>query len=250
MHAAPRIVPPHRSRSRPAFVLALWVLALAISAQMTSAASAGSVRLEIPGPSALHKVHAEHAIHGGRPALKVTDRATGAGEIDDQMVIVPYTDFRDGEITVELAGDVAPGAPPEARGFVGIAFRVQGAAERFEAFYLRPANARAEDQVRRNHAAQYISHPGFPWYRLREEFPEKYESYVDLVPGRWTTVRIVVEGQTARLYVHGAEQPTLIVNDLKQGASRGAIGLWIGPGTEAHFADLRVSAVVTADPPP
>lgn len=63
---------------------------------------------------------------------------------------------------------------------------------------------------------------------------------MDLVPGEWTRVKIVIAGATARLYVHGAEQPSLIVNDLKLGASEGTVALWIGPGTEAHFANLRV----------
>jgi hypothetical protein len=95
--------------------------------------------------------------------------------------------------------------------------------------------------VRRNHSTQYISHPDFPWHRLRKEFPEKYESYADLVPGEWTKLKIEARGDKARLYVHNAAQPVLVVNDLKQGQSQGQIALWIGPGTVAHFANLRVS---------
>jgi len=76
---------------------------------------------------------------------------------------------------------------------------------------------------------------------LRKETPGKYESYVDLVPGEWTKVKISVTGVKARLYVHGSDQPTLVVNDLKLGLAKGAIGLWIGPGTVAHFSNLRVS---------
>ena len=75
---------------------------------------------------------------------------------------------------------------------------------------------------------------------LKEE-TEKYEAYVDLIPDEWIKVKIVVEGANARLYVHGNEQPTLIIHDLKKGDSRGALALWIGPGTEAHFANLRVT---------
>jgi signal peptidase I len=41
---------------------------------------------------------------------------------------------------------------------------------------------------------------------LRKEFPEKYESYVDLVAGEWTRVKIEVRGEKARLYVNGVEQ--------------------------------------------
>jgi hypothetical protein len=67
---------------------------------------------------------------------------------------------------------------------------------------------------------QYISHPECPWYLLRKETQGRYESYVDLVAGEWTTIRIEVDGRRARLYVHGHEQPTLIVNDVKSGATR------------------------------
>ena len=62
------------------------------------------------------------------------------------------------------------------------------------------------------------------------------------VTGAWTHVRIEVTGVRARLFVNGATQPSLIVNDLKRGATTGQIGLWIGAGTEAYFRDLRVTA--------
>jgi hypothetical protein len=140
-----------------------------------------------------------------------------------------------------VSGEPGPGAAQAARGFVGIAFRVASDQSKFECFYLRPTNGRADDQVRRNHSAQYISFPEFPWQKLRKEFPEKYESYVDLVPGEWTKVRIEVKAGKARLFVHGASQPTLIVNDLKLGETNGAVALWIGPGTVAHFANVRVT---------
>ena len=95
--------------------------------------------------------------------------------------------------------------------------------------------------MQRNHSAQYISHPEYPWQRLREETPGKYETYVDLVPGEWTKVKIEVKGDKARLYVNGAEQPVLLVNDLKHGKTSGNLALWIGPGVVAHFANLRVT---------
>lgn len=176
----------------------------------------------------------------GKKALGVTE-AAGVEASAETLVVVPGAEFGDGTIEVDLAGAPAAGASGGARGFVGIAFRVQEDRSRYECFYLRPTNGRAEDQLRRNHSAQYIAHPEFPWYRLRKETPGMYESYVDLVPGEWTKVKVVVSGRDARLFVHGAEQPTLIVNDLKLDATTGAVALWIGPGTEAHFANLKVS---------
>ena len=154
--------------------------------------------------------------------------------------VVKDTSFRDGTIEVELAGQPAAGAGAGARGFIGIAFRLQGDG-RYEYIYLRPTNGRADDQVRRNHSTQYSSHPDFDFAKSRQEAPEKYESYVDLEPGVWTRYKIEVDGRKARLYVHGAEQPCLIVNDLKLEPQAGAVALWVGPGTEGYFANLKIT---------
>jgi hypothetical protein len=149
--------------------------------------------------------------------------------------------FRDGVIEVDLAGQPAAGAISGARGFIGIAFRIQ-ADGRYDYIYLRPTNGRADDQVRRNHSTQYSSYPDFDFARSRQEAPEKYESYVDLEPGVWTKYKIEVEGRNARLYVNGAEQPCLIVHDLKLDPQAGGVALWVGPGTEGYFANLKIAA--------
>jgi hypothetical protein len=181
----------------------------------------------------------EPAEYRGRKALKVVEPTINQG---GGIAIVDGTTFRNGTIEADIAGFPAPGAPGEARGFVGIAFRVQSDRKRYEAFYLRPTNGRADDQLRRNHSTQYVSEPEFPWHRLRKENPGVYESYVDLETGAWTRVRIVVDGTKARLFVHDSPQPALIVNDLKLGDTSGAIGLWLGTGTEAYFSSLNVTA--------
>ena len=155
--------------------------------------------------------------------------------------VVKDQSFQDGTIEVEVAGQPAAGAGGGARGFIGIAFRLQGDGA-YEYIYLRPTNGRADDQVRRNHSTQYSSHPDFDFARSRKEAPEKYESYVDLEPGVWTKYKIEVEGRKARLYVHGAEQPCLIVNDLKLEPRGGGVALWVGPGTEGYFANLKITA--------
>ena len=153
----------------------------------------------------------------------------------------PEIDLQDGLIEVDVAGDVASDAPELARGFVGVAFRITPDFVH-EGLYIRPANGRAEDQVRRNHSCQYYAYPDFPWNRLRSEEPEKYESYVDLEMNAWTHLRIELRGARARLYVHGNEHPTLVVNDMKLGSSRrGYVGLWIAVGTIAHFSNLKIT---------
>ena len=188
-------------------------------------------------------VKTELVTYKGRRALRVTDAAPADFADGIQLVILNKTDFQDGVIEIELTGEPGPKVGGEARGFVGVAFSVNLDAAKdsakYECFYLRPTNGRADDQVRRNHSTQYISYPDFPWFRLRKESPEKYESYADVVPGEWTKLKIEVRGAKARLYVQGAPQPALVVNDLKQ--TQGKIALLVGTGTIAHFANLRLS---------
>lgn len=172
-------------------------------------------------------------------------RATQVSGGPEGLILVEGIAFHDGVIEIDVAGRPGAEASDAARGFVGVAFRVQpgvdGAAPRYDAFYLRPTNGRAIEQERRNHATQYISHPEWTWSRLRREFPSRYEAYVDVEPDRWTRLRIEVSADTARLFVHGQAHPTLIVTDLKTGPlAAGGVGLWVGPGTVAHFRDLRV----------
>jgi hypothetical protein len=175
--------------------------------------------------------------HHGKNALRVVEKDPAANA--ETIAVVRGAKFRNGEIEADIAGMPGPGANEGARGFVGIAFRVQSTTQ-YECFYLRPTNGRAMDQLRRNHSTQYISHPEYTWDRLRKENPGVYESYVDLVSGEWTHVRIVVDGTKAQLYVNRRAQPVLIVNDLKHGDTEGGIALWIGNGTIGHFANLKV----------
>jgi hypothetical protein len=190
----------------------------------------------------LRYVKAETVVYKGKKAVRLSDAGADNLPEGSQLAVVKGTEFQDGVIEVDLAGDTLPGKGPQFRGFTGIAFRVSQDASKYEAFYLRPKNGRSEDQLQRNHSAQYMSKPDFGWERLRNEFPGVYESYVDLEAGAWTKIKIDVRGDRAKLYVNGADQPTLIVNGLKRGVSKGSVALWIGPGTQAHCANLRITA--------
>lgn len=239
------------ARSRLALTLGALILAPFV-AQAQDATAARRFPLSSIDALRPHNVTATAVTYGGKRGVRlvVADSARRRVEglpIEQQqletLAILEGTDFGDGTIELEVAGAPAPDASGGARGFVGVAFRVQPDRRTYDAFYLRPTNGRAEDQVRRNHSVQYIAHPDWPWERLRRETPERYESYVDLVPGVWTRIRVEVRGTQARLFVHGQAQPTLLVADVKSGASaRGAVALWIGPGTVAHFRDVRVEA--------
>jgi hypothetical protein len=187
------------------------------------------------------KIQANIATYRGRRALRIVNfEGVGTQTGEQVLAIVEASDFKDGTIEAEVAGVPRPGAKPSTRGFVGIAFRVQDHGSRYEAFYLRMTNGRADDQLQRNHSVQYVSHPDFPWQRLREENPGVYESYVDLETGAWTRIKIVVSGAKAQLYVDGTARPCLIVNDLKLGETHGQVALWTGSDTEAYFSNLTV----------
>jgi hypothetical protein len=188
-------------------------------------------------------IHAGVSDYRGRRALRiVNEEGQSAGSSGAQVLaIVRSSSFRDGTIELNVAGFPRQGAKPDTRGFVGVAFRVQDDGQKYEAFYLRMTNGRAQDQVRRNHSAQYIAQPDFPWNRLRKESPGMYESYCDLDVGAWTRMKVQVVGTTARLYVNGAREPCLIVNDLKLGHTQGGVALWVGSDTVAYFSNLTVN---------
>jgi hypothetical protein len=205
-----------------------WSLLLA-----ASVAAQSIDRLEGKNVSIAQKTYKD------RSAIQVVAAPDAANATS--YAVVKDVVFRDGAIDVDLAGQPAAGAASGARGFIGIAFRLQ-ADGRYEYIYLRPTNGRADDQVRRNHSTQYSSYPDFDFARSRQDAPEKYESYVDVQPGVWTRYRIEIAGSRARLFVNGAEQPCLIVNDLKLEPKEGRVALWVGPGTEGYFANLKITA--------
>ena len=179
----------------------------------------------------------------GRQALQLVPLAGHEQSDDSMLAVVTGSDFQDGTIELEVAGAPRKDAAPNMRGFIGLAFRMQGQGSKTEMFYLRPSNARSDDQLQRNHSVQYVSDPDYGWKRLRAESPGVYESYADMEPGAWTKMKIVVQGARAKLYVNGAAEPCLVVNDLKLGESRGQIALWAHSTTEAYFSSLTVSPV-------
>jgi len=238
---------------RPATILLFGVLSAV--APCAAVSQARRYALATTAGLRLHNATAEAVTFKGKRGLRLAVAPEVArrpeyiaGQIEPEAFAwIEGLGFSNGVIEAEVAGSPGAGAFPGARGFVGIAFRLQtehnpDGPQTYDAFYLRPTNARADDQERRNHSAQYISHPDWTWSRLRRETPSRYEVYVDLLPDTWTKIRIEVRGAQARLYVRDPPQPVLIVNDVKSGASAtGAVALWIGPGTVAYFRNLVVT---------
>jgi hypothetical protein len=198
-----------------------------------------ALRLDSVADLTLVGARAEVVTYRGQRAVHLQSRLGHEADDDSLLAIVPASDFKDGIIELDVAGAPIPQVPA-ARGFIGVAFRVQAHPDSFECFYVRPTNARCDDQQRRNHSVQYTSGPAYSFRRLRAESPETYEAYADMETGAWTHLKVEVDGTRARLYVNRATQPALIVNDLKLGDTHGAIALWSHTFTDGYFANLRV----------
>jgi hypothetical protein len=195
----------------------------------------------------LHNVEATSATLKSKTCQRLSagpNAAGGGPNRLDHLALLDGVEFSNGTIEVDIAGEPASSgaAGAGARGFVGVAFRVQPDRKTYDCFYIRPTNGRAEDQERRNHAVQYISHPTYTWSKLRQETPSRYEAYADMVPAEWVHLKIEVDGLKAKLFVNGATQPTLLVNDLKSGPNaKGRVAIWFEGSTIAHFANLKVT---------
>jgi len=179
---------------------------------------------------------AETVEYQGRKAVRLTTQSDR-----DIFAFLKGIQIQDGTIEGDIALKVT--TPPGVRmpGFIGIAFRARRDALHYDLFYLRPGNSHSEDQAMRNHSVQYVAAPGFDWYKLRREWPWIYESYADLQPEVWTKVKIEVHGRTAKLYVNGSENPSLLVNGLKGEDLQGSVALWGYPGEEAYFSNVKVT---------
>lgn len=188
-----------------------------------------------------NKVYMATGILDGKNMVRVVKDSTITEADEPTFVRIKNIDFKDGIIEVNVLSRLLPTASPTNRGFIGLAFRIDDTNSKFESIYIRPTNGRADDQVRRNHSTQYFSFPDYKFSRLRKEAPEKYESYADMGLNEWITMKIVVKGQQAKLFLNNNKQPSLVVNDLKLGASAsGGIGLFVDVGTEGYFSGLKV----------
>jgi hypothetical protein len=184
----------------------------------------------------LSSVKADIVEYKGRKAVRLTKDTE-----KDGFALLRGADFQDGTIEADIALKIT--TPPGVRmpGFVGIAFRTRPDAARYELFYLRPGNALSEDQSMRNHSVQYTSEPDFGWYKLRQQWPWVYEAYADVQPETWTKVKIEVKGRSAKLFLNGSANPSLVVDGLKGQDLRGGVALWPYQGEEAYFSNIRIT---------
>ena len=153
----------------------------------------------------------------------------------DGLAYLEGVEFGDGTIEFDIRGkDV------QQQSFVGVAFHgVDGTT--YDAIYFRPFNFKAEDPARRLRAVQYISHPTYPWPKLRAEHPGQYEKPVSPVPdpNDWFHARVVVASPKVSVFVNDAKEPSLVVNQLSD-RKKGLVGLWVGNTSGGDFANLKI----------
>lgn len=134
----------------------------------------------------------------------------------DEPTFAKLTDLNleNGSVEVKVLSRLLPNAPAFARGFIGLAYRINADNSAYESIYIRPTNGRAEDQIRRNHSVQYYAYPEYKFDRLRKEFPEQFETYADMGLDEWITMRIEFDGKSAKLFLNGQEQPAFLVKEM------------------------------------
>ncbi len=155
-----------------------------------------------------------------------------AGEGDGLAVLKELT-FETGTIEVELLGENNPG-----RSFIGIAFNIQDD-ETFEAIYFRPFNFVATEQARKDHMVQYIHHPVYTWYKLREERTMEFENEIPAPPDpdAWFKAIIKVSEKHVAVFMDEGAEPVLKVERLTTLKSQ-KLGLWVGNGSSGRFRNL------------
>ena len=150
--------------------------------------------------------------------------------------------FHNGIIEVKMLSRLLKEAPDFARGFIGIAYRINEDDTKFESFYVRPTNGRqCDDSVRKQHGCQYFSYPTYTFAYFREHGITKYENQVDIDLNEWISLKAVIEDEKAAFYLNDDLQPLLVVDQMIHDKSmRGNIGFFVDIGTEKNsFIHLK-----------
>jgi 3-keto-disaccharide hydrolase len=187
------------------------------------------------------------AVVDGRDAVRVEllESVSRDGVPDVDYVDMPTflelpIEFEDGSISVDIRAQLNGYWPEGARGFAGLAFRVQPEAATFESVYLRPTNGRraGAPSPRDRRAIQYFAYPDWRFERLRTTYPGVYETGADIDIDQWVTLRIEVDADRLDAYVDGVL--TLAVDPTLLPPRSGRIGLFVDIGTIAWFSNLQV----------
>jgi hypothetical protein len=157
----------------------------------------------------------------GRPTLRLRDA----------LAYLPTARFRVGTIEFDVN-------MPNAVGFVGIQFRMEGAGD-YEDFYFRPMNSGAPD------ATQYqpVVHGNTGWQIY---VGPRYTAALDVHHDRWMRVKLVVDDHCAAVYVD-SDTIAQYIPRLLGPKGPGIIALYSN-FTGARFRNVRIDTTRVAVP--
>ncbi len=148
--------------------------------------------------------------------------------------------MKNGIIECDMKSRLLPDCREAARGFIGIAFRIDERDMEFEGFYIRPANGRGCDNAfRRAHGCQYFAYPGYIWSYYREFGINDYEAPVETIAlDEWVHVKAVLIDEHGQFYVNN--ELVLDVKHMQHRPAPGRIGFNTHIDSECFFKNLKV----------
>ncbi len=154
-----------------------------------------------------------------------------AGRVEDYLgqksftgnAILKDVEFENGVIEVDVAFEGE-------RCFAGIVFRWQDGLN-YEQYYLRPHQSKHPD------AMQYQPvFNGLATWQLYSN--EGYTAVYEIPYKRWIHIKLEISGTQGRVFLDNAEEPALVINELKHGLKKGAIGVYGPANGLAHFSNF------------
>jgi hypothetical protein len=193
---------------------------------------------DVPAQAVQQRLHVSSNEAHGRQAVRAVPAVVDTAATPN-LLIFPAC-FRNGTISVDILAR-QDGTSPESRAFAGIAYRIQSDGK-LESVYLRALNGLKANppSPRDKRAVQYYAHPDWTFDRLRATYPDgRYESGANIGPDEWVNLTVTIDEKKVVVLVNNEE--VLKVDAALVEPSAGKIGLWVGPGTEAHFSKLRIA---------
>jgi hypothetical protein len=120
---------------------------------------------------------------------------------------------------------------------VGVAFHVRNERE-FEAVCFHIEDEARDEGDSQRVVIQYIStyHDQRVSQEARFDLPYSQS-------GEWFKARISISKEVIAVFISGDNLPILSVDTSSRGDVYGSVGLWVGPGSSALVADLRIHVV-------
>lgn len=163
-------------------------------------------------------------------------------EEDDTNSYVTINDLKmkNGIIECDMKSQLLPDCWEAARGFIGIAFRIDDQDREFEGFYIRPTNGKGcTNEFRRAHGCQYFAYPGYIWSYYREHGINDFEAPVETIAlDEWAHVKVELIDDHARFWVNN--ELVLEVNKLQHTPQAGRIGFNTHIDSQCYFKNLKV----------